>query len=141
MPYEHIEELGDRRQEKYLLGLTIHNLAGVLALALPALIITSAAGMLVRIGAVVAAVMLGILLTSPAGGLVVYEWPLWWLRGHIRMLLRGPLVHPRSFEGADAPLPIAPLRVGGPLVPVHWEVPAGRIHAEVPAERRSHADF
>jgi hypothetical protein len=121
MPYEHIEELGDRRQEKYLLGLTVQNLVGVLALALPALLLTQGAGVLARILAVAGSLVLGIGLTLPVGGLTLYEWPLWLARGRLRVLLRGRLIRAGTFQASPIEMPVAPLCVGGPIQPARWE--------------------
>lgn len=121
MPYTHIEELGDRRQEKYLLGLTVQNLVGVIVLSLPAILLTGAANVLIRIVAIAAAVGLGIFLTTDIGGLALFEWLLWTLRGHVRMLIAGHSLHPDALCSRSAQQrSVTPLRVGGPIRPARW---------------------
>lgn len=128
MPYTHIEELGDRRQEKYLLGLTIQNVVAVLVLSLPVILLTNTSAILVRIFSIVSAVGLGIFLTTDIGGMALYEWLLWTTRGHVRLLIRGPMLHPDALHGNPAQQRhITALRVGGPIRPARWAVPQARI--------------
>ena len=127
MPYTHIEELGDRRQEKYLLGLTIQNVVGVLVLSLPAMLLTNTTTIFIRILSIVSAVGLGIFLTTDMGGMALYEWLLWTIRGHLRLLIRGRMLHPDALHGSPVQQRhITALRVGGPIRPAHWAAPQAR---------------
>ncbi|MDZ4721008.1 MAG: hypothetical protein SH847_21320, partial [Roseiflexaceae bacterium] len=63
------------------------------------------------------AITVGLLLTIDMSGLAVYEWPLWWLRGRLRLLAHGRSITPTALPGvAQQPIHI-PLRVGGPIRP------------------------
>ncbi len=137
MPYTHIEELGDRRQEKYLLGLTVQNLVGVLVLSFPAMLLTDNANILVRVLSIGSAIGLGIVLTTDMGGMALFEWALWTIRGYMRLLIRGTCLHPDALHGNPIQQSqITALRVGGPIRPAHWGTPpvpgAGNEGAEAP---------
>jgi hypothetical protein len=101
------------------------------------MLLTGSAGVLQRVLALAGAVTLGIVLTTVAGGLALYEWPLWWVRGRIRMLARGRIVRPEVLHGSLIDLPVAPLRVGGPIQPACWD---GQ-YAAKSSQRGEHADI
>jgi hypothetical protein len=115
MPYHHIEELGDRSQERFALGLGARNVAGMVVGAFPILLLSSGWPIILRLPALLAAIITGLLLTIDISGLATYEWPLWWLRGRMRRLAHGRSITPTALPGvAQQPMHI-PLRVGGPI--------------------------
>lgn len=117
MPYHHIEELGDRSQERFALGLGARNVVGMVLAAFPILIVTGAWPIALRLPLVLLAIGAGLVLTIDAGGMAVYAWPLWWARGRLRLLAQGRRIAPDSLPGAARPSVPTPLRVGGPIRP------------------------
>lgn len=122
MPYHHIEELGDRSEERFALGLGARNVAGIVAAAFPMLMLSGAWPLALRIPALAIAIGLGYMATVDLGGLPLYAWPLWWARGRARMLMLGRVIAPDWLPGAAIPpLPI-PRRAGGPIRPARRAV-------------------
>lgn len=115
MPYHHIEELGDRSQERFALGLGARNVAGMVMGAFPIMLISGAWPLILRLPALLAAIMIGLLLTIDVGGLATYEWLLWWVRGRIRMLAQGRNITPAMLPGVAQQTIRVPLRVGGSI--------------------------
>lgn len=139
MPYTHIEQIGDRSDERFALGLGARNLAGMVLAGLPAILISGSWPLLLRLLVVVSAIVLGFALTVDASGMPLYAWPLWWLRGRIRMLAQGRQITPDSLPGVARPQISTPLRVGGPIRPARREraprvtrALAAPPHAELP---------
>jgi hypothetical protein len=88
---------------------------------------------MLRLPALIGSVLLGLALTVDAAGLAIYQWPLWWLRGRIRLLLQGRSITPAALPGAAQQAIRVPLRLGGPIRPsrrTQVRVPA----SEVPIE-------
>ena len=130
MPYRHIEELGDRKQERFALGLGAQSVGGIALLVLPILMLSAEWPFGLRAAGVIGAAALGFLLTMEVSGLALYEWPLWWARGRLRMLAQGRTVAHDQLPGAVAQPARAPLRVGGPLRPARRSaLGRGRVQA------------
>jgi hypothetical protein len=117
MPYKHIEELGDRKQERFALGLGAQSVGGIALLVLPVLMLSTEWPLGLRAAGVIGAAALGFLLTMEVSGLALYEWPLWWARGRLRMLAQGRTITPDQLPGVVAQPARAPLRVGGSIRP------------------------
>ncbi len=115
MPYEHIEQIGDRGDERFALGLGARNGAGMVVAALPVVLVSAGWPLAARLPSVLGAVAVGLLATVESGGMPLYAWPLWWLRGRARMLAQGRRIAPDQLPGAAQQRPPLPLRVGGPV--------------------------
>ncbi len=115
MPYEHIEQIGDRSEERFALGLGARNVAGLVAGGFPILLISGNWPIGLRIPVILLALALGFLATAEIAGMPAYAWPIWWLRGRIRMLAQGRAITPEQLPGIAQPAMRAPLRVGGPI--------------------------
>ncbi len=136
MAYEQLEELTSRKREKVALFLTAENMAGLLAIGLPAYIVTTGTSFWLRLLILSAAAVLGVALTSEIHGLAFYERTLWWLRGRIRRWIAGSNLRPAEFTAAPAmtgeralPLRSPVRRVAGSAlnaVPPVLHVPAHR---------------
>ena len=115
MPYEHIEQIGDRSEERFALGLGARNVAGMVLGAFPLLMMSGAWPTLLRIPAILLAIALGFCATVDIAGLPAYAWPIWWVRGRLRMLTQGRIITPDQLPGIAQTSIRAPLRVGGPI--------------------------
>jgi len=115
MPYDHIEQIGDRSDERFALGLGARNVAGIMVAMFPMLLLSGSWPLLVRLPAMLAAMVIGFLATVTIQGLPTYAWPLWWVRGQIAMLLNGRTITPEQLPGVAQPSMRAPIRVGGPI--------------------------
>jgi len=115
MPYEHIEQLGDRSDERFALGLGARNVAGIMVGMFPMLLLSGNWPLLVRLPAMLAAMLIGFIATITMGGLPAYAWPIWWVRGHLTMLLNGRTITPEQLPGVAQSRMRAPIRVGGPI--------------------------
>ena len=100
MPYPQLEELTSRKREKVALFLTAENMAGLLAIGLPAYIGTLHTTFWLRILILLAAAVLGVLLTTDVNGMAFYERALWWLRGRLRRQVAGRVIRPVEFLAA-----------------------------------------
>jgi hypothetical protein len=115
MPYEHIEQIGDRSEERFALGLGARNVAGLVVSGFPILMVSGNWPIGLRIPALLLALAFGFLATVQIGGLPAYAWPLWWLRGRIRMLAQGRTISPDQLPGIAQTAIRAPLRTAGPI--------------------------
>lgn len=115
MPYEHIEEIGDRSEERFALGLGARNMIGLVVSVFPVMFVSGAWPVTLRILAVVGAGALGLAATIDVYGIPGYAWPLYWMRGRIARLLHTSTITPDDLPGVAAPALSAPLRVGGPI--------------------------
>jgi hypothetical protein len=115
MSYEHIEQIGDRSEERFALGLGARNVAGMVLCAFPVLLISTEWHLILRITSILSAIALGFLATVEITGLPAYSWPLWWARGRIRILAQGRIITPDQLPGVAQPVIRTPLRVGGPV--------------------------
>ena len=115
MPYEHIEEIGDRSEERFALGLGARNIIGLVVTVFPMLFVSGSWPVTLRILAVVGAGALGFAATIDVYGIPGYAWPLYWMRGRIARLLHTSTITPDDLPGVAAPALSAPLRVGGPI--------------------------
>jgi hypothetical protein len=116
MPYQQLEELTSRRREKVALFLTAENMAGLLAVGLPAYIgTTEVTSIWLRILILIAAAVLGVALTSEVHGMAFYERVLWWLRGQTRRRMTGAMIRPAEFTTAPTVQGDRALPLGGPL--------------------------
>ena len=102
MAYEQLEELTSRKREKVALFLTAENMAGLLAIGLPAYIVTTNTAFWLRLLILSAEAVLGVALTSEIHGLAFYERALWWLRGRVRRWIAGSALRPAEFTAAPA---------------------------------------
>ena len=111
MAYEQLEELTSRKREKVALFLTAENMVGLLVVGLPAYIATASTAFWLRSLILLAAAVLGVLLTSEIHGLACYERALWWARGWARRRVTGAVLRPAEFTAVavvhdDRPLPL-----------------------------------
>ena len=114
MPYPQLEELTSRRREKVALFLTAENMAGLLAIGLPAYIATTGTTFWLRILILLAAAVLGVVITSEINGMACYERVLWWVRGRLRQLAGGAL-RPAEFTAAPVVQGDRAMPLGGPI--------------------------
>ena len=115
MPYEHIEQIGDRSEERFALGLGARNVAGIMLGIFPMLILSGSWPLIVRVPTMLAAMVIGFLATVTIQGLPTYAWPIWWVRGQLAVLLNGRIITPEQLPGVAQPIMRAPIRVGGPI--------------------------
>jgi hypothetical protein len=115
MPYEHIEQIGDRSEERFALGLGARNVVGIMIGMLPMMLLSGNWPLLVRLPAMLTAMACGFIATITISGLPSYAWPIWWMRGHLTMLLNGRTITPEQLPGVSQPIMRAPIRVGGPI--------------------------
>lgn len=102
MPYQTIERLLSRRGEKVALMLTVENVAGIAALGGPVFMLAEGQPILLRAAAVLAAAVLGVLVTVETRGMIFYERVVWRARGQVRLLLKGRTVAPDDLPGTSA---------------------------------------
>lgn len=116
MPYEHIEEIQSRKGEKIAMFLTLENATGLILGAFPAYLISATMPFFVRIAIVLAATVLGVVVTLDIGGMAGYERLIWLTRGSIRRRINGRPIAPESLAGAVVTARWGrPLPVGGPI--------------------------
>ena len=115
MPYPQLEELTSRRREKVALFLTAENMAGLLAIGLPAYLGTLSVEIWLRILILIAAAVLGVALTTDVHGMACYERVLWWVRGRARRQMTGAVIRPAEFTPVQVVPDARALPVGGPL--------------------------
>jgi hypothetical protein len=100
VPYTQLPQIDDRKSEKMAVLLSAENMAGLLALAVPAYLATTSWAMLPRLVLLLLAAGLGVALTVPVGGLALYRRLLWRLRGALWLFLRGEDIRPEQLPGA-----------------------------------------
>jgi hypothetical protein len=100
MPYTQLPQIDDRKSEKMAVLLTVENMAGLLAIAVPTYLATASWDAIPRILALMAAAVLGVALTVPVGGLALYARLLWRLRGWVWLQLHGADIQPDQLPGA-----------------------------------------
>lgn len=115
MPYEHIEEIQSRKGEKIAMFLTLENATGLILGAFPAYLITAAMPFVLRIAIVLAAALLGVIITLDMGGMAGYERLVWLVRGAIRRRVGARTIMPEQLAGAVTVRWGRPLPVGGPV--------------------------
>ena len=115
MPYPQLEELTSRKREKVALFLTAENMAGLLAVGLPAYIGTLHTTFWLRSLILLAAAVLGVLLTTDVNGMACYERALWWMRGRLRRQVTGRVIRPAEFLAAPVMEGDRAVPVGGPV--------------------------
>ena len=115
MAYEQLEELTSRKREKVALFLTAENMVGLLVIGLPAYIATASTAFWLRSLILLAAAVLGVLLTSEIHGLACYERALWWARGWARRRVAGAILRPAEFTAVAVVHDDRPLPLGGPV--------------------------
>jgi hypothetical protein len=101
MPYTHIPQIGDRRNEKMAVFLTAENVAGLLCFAGPVYILSAGWPLLPRMIALIVAAVLGVGLTIPVAGMPLYVRLLWYVRGLLWQWRYGSDVRPEHLEGAS----------------------------------------
>lgn len=117
MPYQQLEELQSRRREKVAKFLTAEQLFAMMFLVVPVFIGTASFGFWVRGLLLVAAGILGLVLTLETDGMPLYGRLLWRIRGMFRLMMVGRLITPQHLAGTiseqgDRPLPInSPIRL------------------------------
>jgi hypothetical protein len=115
VPYSQLEELTSRKREKVALFLTAENMAGLLAIGLPAYIGTASVSIWLRALILIAAAVLGVALTSDVNGMAFYERVLWWLRGRVRRQMMGAEIRPAEFTTTPIGVGDRALPLSGPL--------------------------
>jgi len=115
MPYPQLEELCSRKREKVALFLTAEQMAGVFAVALPAYLGTLHTTLWLRVLILLAALGLGLALTSEINGLAFYERVLWRLRGRARRSASGATLRPVEFTVVPLAQGDRALPAGGPV--------------------------
>ena len=130
MPYPQLEELTSRKREKVALFLTAENMAGLLAVGLPAYIGTLETTFSLRILILIAAAVLGVMITSDINGMAFYERVLWWVRGRLRRQVTGGVLRPAEFTAVPVVQGDRAVPLGGPVRRAKWRVtsPAGKPH-------------
>ena len=94
MPYEQIEELASRRNEKVVLFLTFEAVIAALAGGGVAYLLTGGLPSLVRMLVCLIVAGAAVALTVEIGGLPLYQRVVWWLRGTVRELREGREITP-----------------------------------------------
>ncbi len=115
MPYPQLEELTSRKREKVALFFTAEHMAGMLALGLPAYLGTLGTTFGLRLLILLAAAVLGVLITSDMGGMAGYERVLWWVRGRLRRRLLGTTLRPDEFTVTPVAQIDRAVPLGGPI--------------------------
>ena len=115
MPYTQLEELTSRKREKVALFFTAEHMAGMLALGLPAYLGTLGTTFGLRLLILLAAAVLGVLITSDMGGMAGYERVLWWVRGRLRRRLLGTTLRPDEFTVTPVAQSDRAVPLGGPI--------------------------
>ena len=115
MSYPQLEELTSRKREKVALFLTAENMAGLLAVGLPAYVGTLETPFSLRILILLAAAVLGVLLTSDINGMACYERAVWWVRGRLRRQVTGGVIRPSEFAAAPVVQRDRAVPLGGPI--------------------------
>ena len=115
MAYAQLEELTSRKREKVALFFTAEHVAGVLAVGLPAYLGTLGTTFWLRLVILLAAAVLGVLITSDMAGMAGYERGLWWVRGRLRRRLTGGMLRPAEFTAAPAVQGDRAVPLGGPI--------------------------
>ena len=115
MAYPQLEELTSRKREKVALFLTAENMAGLLAIGLPAYIGTLGVSIWLRLPILLAAAVLGVALTSDVNGMACYERGLWWVRGRGRRRMTGAVIRPAELVTVPSLPGERALPLGGPL--------------------------
>src|SRR3712207_4848412 len=121
MPYEQLEEVRSRKQEKVALFLTAHYMAGMLCAVMPIYIATLTFPFLLRALILVTAAILGLSLTLELGGLPVYERLLWRVRGAVRIRTSSRTLTPEQFTGVPVVQVERALPANGPIRVVYAE--------------------
>src|SRR5262245_22447675 len=94
MGYEVTERFTSRRGEKFALGITVENLAGMGGFGGVGFMLGGSFAPPVRFGIALLAVVLGLVLTRERAGMLVVERAIWRLRGQARIWLSGRHSHP-----------------------------------------------
>src|SRR5688500_16942950 len=102
MPYQHIEQITERKGEKIAMFLTLENATGMIITAMPVYIVTGAMPFVLRVMLMAAAATLGIVATLDIGGMPLYERVLWRVRGVLRQRVNGRRITPEQLVGAAA---------------------------------------
>lgn len=116
LAYEQIEEIQSRKGEKIAMFLTLENATGLILGAFPAYLISAAMPFFLRIAIVLAAAVLGVVVTLDMGGMAGYERLIWLVRGTLRRRVDNRPIAPESLAGAVVTVRWGrPLPVGGPI--------------------------
>src|SRR6185503_18890851 len=99
MGYETTERFTSRRGEKFALGITVENLAGMGGFGMLALMLGGSFAPPLRFGIALLAAVLGFLLTHERVGMLVIERAIWRLRGQTRIWLSGTTISPDDLPG------------------------------------------
>ena len=115
MPYEQLEDIRSRKQEKVAVFLTAQHVGGLLCVTVPVYIATLQFSFVLRTLLLITAAILGICLTLEIGGLACYERLLWRVRGAVRVHTTTPVLSPEQFTGVPAVHIERALPAGGPI--------------------------
>ena len=99
MSYPVTERFTSRRGEKFALGITVENLAGMAGFGMLALMLGGSLAPPLRFAIALFAAVLGFLLTHERAGMLVIERFVWRLRGQTRTWLSGPTISPDALPG------------------------------------------
>lgn len=129
MPYEHIENIGERGSEKVASFITLGNLAGVLFVAGPLFAATVDYPFVPRVAIVLLGAVLGFACTVEVRGMAFYERVAWRVRGAARRWASGARVRPEDLPGVPhAAAAVSVLSEDSPIAPLAASArPARRI--------------
>ncbi len=100
MPYEHIEQIHERKGEKVALMLTAENMAGLIIGALPIYLLTASLPFWLRAITLILSASLGVMATLDMGGMTPAARIAWMVRGTLRLRLHGTQMMPEHLPGA-----------------------------------------
>lgn len=115
MIYRHIEQISDRSEERFGLGIGTRNVIGLVSSFFPALFVSSTWQGALRVVFVVGITGLGFVLSLMYHGLPLYQWPIHWARGRVSRIIYGRTITPDSLPGVAQGRMIIPLRHNGPI--------------------------
>jgi hypothetical protein len=116
MAYRQLEELRERKGEKVIAFLTMENAIGAGAGAILMLIVAGSFSPFIKYPLIVVSALIGIILTIDHGGVALYNRLLWFIRGQLRVRLKGEILSPESLAGTSTVSHRnRALRVGGPV--------------------------
>ena len=99
MAYPITERFTSRRGEKFALGITVENLAGMGGFGMLAFMLGGSVTPPLRFAIALLAAVLGFLLTHERAGMLVIERAIWRLRGQTRIWLSGANISPDDLPG------------------------------------------
>jgi hypothetical protein len=127
MPYQHIEELRMRKNEKVALLLTAENFVGMALAAMPVYIgLANLELGWLRMLLTIVAGLAGIAITLDVGGMALYERILWRVRGRLRRISSGATIRPQDLPGTTIEVRARPFAAAGSVRPVKRQTTVNR---------------